>query len=179
MVRMVILTFAFLGWAWYEMSGGSDFVAGDNGVTLLARVEQGPVERGTPTADQPVTVARADTSAAPLTDLTTAVALETEPRKLASLAGPVILSDAVAAPAPAVALAEPSAEPVEPDLRAVTGNRVNLRFGPGTNFAVVTQLLRGDEVEVLADEGAGWVKLRVLDSNRVGWMSGNFLAASN
>lgn len=39
MVRLFVLTFAFLGWAWYEMSGGSEFEPGENGIALLARVE--------------------------------------------------------------------------------------------------------------------------------------------
>jgi len=30
--------------------------------------------------------------------------------------------------------------------------------------------VRGDEVEVISDDGAGWVKLRTRDG-RVGWMA--------
>ena len=35
------------------------------------------------------------------------------------------------------------------------------------------------EVEVIRDNGDGWVKLRVLDSGRVGWMADFLLVASN
>lgn len=64
---------------------------------------------------------------------------------------------------------------VLPDMREVTGTLVNMRNGPGTRFHVVDQLSRGASVEVLADPGDGWVRLKVTESNRVGWMSDDFL----
>ncbi|SDF55941.1 SH3 domain-containing protein [Salipiger thiooxidans] len=64
---------------------------------------------------------------------------------------------------------------VLPDMRKVTGTLVNMRNGPGTRFHVVDQLSRGASVEVLADPGDGWVRLKVTESNRVGWMSDDFL----
>tara|TARA_R100000789_G_scaffold67590_3_gene63570 strand:+ start:66197 stop:66934 length:738 start_codon:yes stop_codon:yes gene_type:complete len=39
MVRIMVVTFAVLGWSWYALSGGRDFVPGDNGVSLLADVD--------------------------------------------------------------------------------------------------------------------------------------------
>jgi uncharacterized protein YgiM (DUF1202 family) len=65
------------------------------------------------------------------------------------------------------------------DYRVVSGSRVNLRAGPGTDFGIVTRLVRGNEVEILDDTGAGWVKLRALDGNDVGWMSDAFLVAAD
>lgn len=65
------------------------------------------------------------------------------------------------------------------DYRQVTGTRVNLRSGPSTNFDAVTQLLRGEEVEILASQDNGWVKLRALDGSEIGWMSDSFLKAVN
>ncbi|MEO1621715.1 MAG: peptidoglycan-binding protein [Cyanobacteria bacterium J06632_3] len=40
----------------------------------------------------------------------------------------------------------------------ITGDRVNIRRGPGTNYPVVTQLNKGDVVRALSREG-DWVKL--------------------
>ena len=57
------------------------------------------------------------------------------------------------------------------DIRAVSGDRVNVRDGPGTNYSVVNQLVRGDKVEVLQDVGDGWVKLRPVDGGPVGWIA--------
>ena len=56
------------------------------------------------------------------------------------------------------------------DIREVTGGRVNLRRGPGTNFNAVGRLTRGEQVLVLSEEN-GWVKLRVLETGRIGYMA--------
>jgi uncharacterized protein YgiM (DUF1202 family) len=63
------------------------------------------------------------------------------------------------------------------DVRAVSGNRVNVRGGPGTSFGVVDSLTRGVEVEILQDPGNGWVKLRPMDGGPEGWMA-DFLLTS-
>ncbi|MEX3316571.1 SH3 domain-containing protein [Sulfitobacter sp. PS-8MA] len=63
------------------------------------------------------------------------------------------------------------------DIRTVTGNRVNVRRGPGTNFGIVGKLGAGDAVKVIEDNGAGWVRLRALDSNEMGWMAEFLLSA--
>ena len=57
------------------------------------------------------------------------------------------------------------------DIRTVSGNRVNVRGGPGTDFGIVTRLVRGDEVEILEDNGDGWVRLRLLGGGTEGWMA--------
>lgn len=62
-------------------------------------------------------------------------------------------------------------------IRSVSGNRVNVRGGPGTDYQVVTKLGRGDSVEVIHDNGDGWVKMRSLGGGQEGWMA-NFLLSS-
>jgi uncharacterized protein YgiM (DUF1202 family) len=57
------------------------------------------------------------------------------------------------------------------DLREVAGSRVNMRSGPGTGYDVLTSLAQGTEVEVIESDGAGWVKLRAVDEDIVGWMA--------
>lgn len=64
------------------------------------------------------------------------------------------------------------------EIRTVTGSRVNMRNGPGTNFSVVTKLSRGQEVVVLQNTGDGWLKLQVVDTNRIGWMADFLVTAS-
>ncbi|MEL7100578.1 MAG: SH3 domain-containing protein [Pseudomonadota bacterium] len=59
----------------------------------------------------------------------------------------------------------------ERDVRAVTGNSVNVRGGPGTGFSVVNRLRRGDEVVILEDPGDGWVMMRPVEGGPVGWMA--------
>jgi hypothetical protein len=175
MIRIMGVTFAVLGWAWWELSGGAAFAPGDNGLRVLASLDR--VEQTAPPRDA-LHMARADTAAlAPDT-------VASEPAQARSIAVETGLSQTRQDPTPiadAAQAADPSApvviEAVSIDYRFVTGGRVNLRSGPGTSFAVLSQLVRGDEVEVLSDPGAGWVKLRVLDGNGVGWMADAFLVA--
>lgn len=75
---------------------------------------------------------------------------------------------AAAEPAPATVALAPTFQ--------VTGTRVNMRAGPGTEYSVVAQLVRGDAVEVMYDDGNGWLQLRDIQSNDVGWMSDRFVA---
>ncbi len=73
-------------------------------------------------------------------------------------------------PQPAAAGAPASAE------WYVTGERVNLRAGPGTENAVVGQLVYGDAAEVLADRD-GWYEIRTADGTTSGWIFGRFLTS--
>jgi hypothetical protein len=223
MARVMLITFLGLGWAWFELSGGTEFTAGDTGVQVLAKVE--PVAPAAPAAVTPApdlaeTVTRDETPA-----LTTLAVAEPRPAQVktvfapasqiaadgdrfVALESPPVMSDAVlvdvaaendpvpselppvdlssfgSAPLDLTASglsAAPLSESVaasQTDYRTVTGSRVNLRLGPATTFAVVTQLLRGEEVEVLDDTGNGWVKLRALDGSDVGWMADSFLTSS-
>jgi hypothetical protein len=216
MTRVILITFGVLGWAWFELSGGTDFVPGENGVQVIARYVPEPkvYDSVKPTVvamadntDESEIVAR-DTSvdlAAVIKPATSDTRLRqvlgqdrtipVEPEKLAALDTPMVMSDAVAIQEDAES-AQPVAyypSPLNPqasgtypslldsqavDYRKVTGSRVNLRGGPSTSFDVVTQLLQGEEVEVLDDSGNGWVKLRALDGSDIGWMSDSFLTAT-
>jgi uncharacterized protein YraI len=60
-------------------------------------------------------------------------------------------------------------------MRQVSGNSVNLRTGPGTGFGRIASLKRGTDVIVLNDPGEGWIKLRVVETGRIGWMAETLL----
>jgi hypothetical protein len=53
----------------------------------------------------------------------------------------------------------------------VTGTRVNVRTGPGTNFPVVTQVNTGDMV-TLRDQAFGWYRVVLSDGATTGWIAG-------
>lgn len=57
------------------------------------------------------------------------------------------------------------------DIRVVKGDLVNMRSGPGTNYEVIDQLTQATEVEVLSSNGQGWVELRPLEGDSVGWIA--------
>ncbi|WP_372834760.1 SH3 domain-containing protein [Puniceibacterium confluentis] len=187
MSRFVILSFAFMGLGFYELSGGADFQPGSNTTAKALGISSAE-------ASVPEKVARADTSSVPLTGVARARfgdgIANTKPTPgvmLATLEVPTVARQAVeparaqAVPGAAEAEAEPATTPLAekmPDIRKVDGSRVNVRFGPGTNYSIVTKLGRGDEVEVLQNNGEGWLKLRVVESNRIGWMADFLVTAA-
>lgn len=69
--------------------------------------------------------------------------------------------------------------PNQRDIRAVDGDRVNMRNGPGTSFSVLASLPRDTRVEVLTDPGDGWVRLRPINGGPVGWMASYLLTNVN
>lgn len=196
MKKFILLTFVFLGWAFYEESGGADFVprkaelmataaearAAAEAERALAEAAKPapppiavPVEVVLAVKDGPVTVApRSDpapVATVAASDSPPEVTLVSLEQSGALFARPLQqLDDQGANPAaPGVVL-----QPRQIDMRIVTGNRVNMRTGPGTSFGVMGSLVRGDEVEVISDQGIGWVKLRTEDG-RVGWMAESLL----
>lgn len=65
---------------------------------------------------------------------------------------------------------------VGPDYLYVTGNRVNVRSGPSTDFRVIGRAVYGDSVEILSRDGQGWAEIRLLGTDDIGYMSVDFLA---
>ncbi|WP_299428211.1 SH3 domain-containing protein [uncultured Shimia sp.] len=204
MNKFVFLSLALLGWIFWELSGGSEFEPKSRTHATKSdtpqQTEDAPVVaraalsvpiikvRATPVASQGGTPAE-------LLPASTAVNIgddtqpETAPVVVASLAtgldafatpgAPVLIkSDATdAAIGDSVSLALNSPQPN--DFRRVRGSRVNMRGGPGTSYSVLMVLARDSEVEVLRENGSGWVKLRDPESGRIGWMSSKMLVASN
>lgn len=210
MTRLIVLTFLFLAFAFYELSGGSQF---DPVETRLARIDAAPEasrvadrSAGTTAATRPE-VSRV---ALNLTGLERVVVPETQQAQVKTIpAGPsredqapitaemiseraqqTVLPSLITGTATVTpvefgrdtelnasslvdedALAEQETPAVDKDIRAVTGTRVNMREGPGTDFSVISSLVEGDKVEVLLDPGNGWVKLRPMNGSAVGWMA--------
>lgn len=185
MWRFILVTFAMLGWAFYELSGGSDYAPLDG--SLQAANDSMP-EPQRPHATVAATaeenreeaqgVVASAASGASAFEITLAAARETAPDvqpdpKPWEAASSSLFSDPVL-PAGVQGLAVPPPEPEpEPaaDIRTVSAAAVNMRNGPGTGYSVLAKLSFGDRVEVLNDPGQGWVKLRVEETGRVGWMA--------
>ncbi|MGB3244027.1 MAG: SH3 domain-containing protein [Sulfitobacter sp.] len=209
MTRFILLTFGFLGWAFYEMSGGSDF---ESQSARMARLNPAPVVTVTPVKDTAeVVTADATTDVVdtdpPLSGSVTRVSLNLTSVKGAAAAaeqaqtaaltkanidpesGVAVNTDTITSSAdtPAIipSLIAPNDNgtstttntPAISDIRIVSGNRVNVRGGPGTDFSVVSRLARGDSVEILEDNGDGWVLMRPVDGGSEGWMA-DFLLTS-
>lgn len=107
---------------------------------------------------------------------------DAEPGEIAHV--DVVTDGAAAAAAAIAASATPDAPEVVTsgdggDIWRVTGDRVNFRAGPSTDDAVLTALVRGDEVEFLAEMPDGWAHLRVVASGTEGYMATRFLEPVN
>jgi uncharacterized protein YgiM (DUF1202 family) len=193
MSRYVILAFAFMGIGFYELSGGADFEPGSH-TTAKALGFESESRSG---AEQPQV-----TEITSRTDLSGTSLAEAARRSLPEGISRIAPQDGIAAPDQQMAVSDPirtrtllgtdqPERPAEPsgmstpeapdfrlDLRVVDANRVNMRSGPGTSYSVVTRLGKGDAVEVLQDTGDGWLKLRVIETDSIGWMADFLVAAS-
>ena len=200
MARFIIVTFGFLAFAFYEMSGGADFDAEE---TRLSRIEApvvveeetlAPVAVADVAPALPENVTRVSlnlnsvndvlrpqrnvrtTAARPRpaeAEVTETALSEEEPTIILPS---LIVDAAVITPVDFNAPAAEEAVASARDVRAVSARSVNVRGGPGTNYSVVNRLTRGAEVEVLQDPGNGWVKLRPLNGGTIGWMADYLLS---
>ncbi len=206
MTRVIIITFAMLGWSFYVISGGPDFEP--RGMRAeqprqVAFVTEPEPARG-PVAEQLVARAALQPAlpaipiveiipdAAPATDeeetrallaqIATGLNLDTSfvteqgtTLTLASLeqgaaALQQVTPDAVTDASEAPPLLEP-----ERDIREVSGTRVNMRDGPGTIYPIIGKATIGQQVEVFGESGTGWLRLRVLNTQQVGWISASLI----
>lgn len=150
MKTYVWVTFGFMAWGYYELSGGSGFVPQER---VIAAVETEEVE----------VVTRADT--------TTLMAVSSSN----AVAAPVVAAAVVAPVEIAVAQETAAPEPAR-DVRSVLGTRVNMRMGPGTGFDVITTLDGGTELEVLDVNADGWANVSVMGTGVMGWMAERLLS---
>jgi uncharacterized protein YgiM (DUF1202 family) len=186
MWRFILLSFALMGWRFYELSGGSDFQPvskyNANSPVLVETLPAAAMAEPSKPVQSVAVVAQSAAAARPLANaapeavtLASASAEPVRTRTSLDLVRVRPMPQPAANPKETVAVViatEP--EPIR-DLRQVKASSVNMRSGPGTSFDILARLTRGTEVEILQDPGSGWVKLRVAHSGRVGWMSASLL----
>jgi hypothetical protein len=177
MGKIIVITFAFMAFAFYELSGGSDFVAIADEKRAALAVEQAEEQRliAETKAERLNTQPEAQIVLASATVSTSGTVVQD-----VEVTPPLVEEEKIEAVTEVAAVLETVVEE-EPaaDMRKVTAARMNMRQGPGQNFSVVAKLNNGDEVEILQDPSDGWVKLKVMDSGRIGWMADFLLTASN
>lgn len=167
MKTYVWVSFAFMGWAYYEVSGGADFAPEQPEVAVAEAETQAEPDIVTRAAT-PTLLSVSTSNLAPAPEAEEAVVVPVVAQ--ATPAEPEIVEDQVAlAPAP---VAE---APV--DIREVASSRVNMRAGPGTNFDVIITLDGGTELEVLEVDGSGWANVATLDRGIEGWMAERLLTS--
>jgi uncharacterized protein YgiM (DUF1202 family) len=190
MKTFILLTFGFLGFAFYQMSGGADFEPAS------ARVLDTTPDA--PAPEQTITTAVAGPAVQPSAMIDTAniAKISSTPdvtRAALNLTSvnepedpapePVRAQIIDSADTPRIILPSLIAGPdtysttLDGDIRSVSANRVNVRGGPSTNYGVVSKLERGAEVLILEDTGTGWVRMQPLDGGQEGWMADFLLTA--
>ena len=206
MTRLMLVTFAMLGWFFYVMSEGPDFEPRGTRVAtspIVAQTENPKArplvpapaqELVTKVAVRPAAPIEPKPEAEPVAEVADSGALlervaasmsaglagfddQGATFSLASLKGNEAVQLRDAASEPAIA--EPVVPPkAEKDIREVSGTRVNMRDGPGTIYPIVGKARMGQKVEVLGDSGTGWLRLRVFPEQQVGWVSASLVRKS-
>ncbi|WP_282092441.1 SH3 domain-containing protein [Epibacterium ulvae] len=202
-LRFVLLSFTGLGWAFYELSGGAAFEPPVRTVQT-AEIAAKPSAKippvvaiadtfPAPVVAEPQKVAHVTAERSAVThDVTQAVALtqvsqpllvlgNTTPNpagdetqqlstlQLTSLEGGL---GALTETQPANQATETAAQ----DIRRIRGSRVNMRQGPGTSYSVIARLVADENVVVLEDNGAGWLRLKSQTNGRVGWIAASLVS---
>ncbi|WP_299900579.1 SH3 domain-containing protein [uncultured Ruegeria sp.] len=204
MTRLVLVTFAALGWTFYVMSGGPDFeprgvrtaepervataprpvkpaVEPAPAETLVVRaavepsVSAPPVTKSVAELDEAETKALLSQVAAGLKANPTLFAEENVTLTLASLEQGLASLEQVTTDAELPTVELPAPVEVTKDIREISGTRVNLRDGPGTIYPIIGKARIGQQVEVFGDSGSGWLRLRVLPGQQVGWISASLV----
>ncbi len=163
MPRYMIVTSLFLFWAFFEMSGGTDFEPPLRDVVADA-------DNADPIFEDyaaPVTVAVTVPEPA-LEAVLVMASYEDEPLAISSVVSDVAL-ETMASPA--------FIAPQATDVRLVSGDWVNMRDGPSTQYQVLETLPRGTEAEVIDVNGDGWAQIRLIGSGKTGWMAERLLSA--
>ncbi|MGH1575978.1 SH3 domain-containing protein [Planktotalea sp.] len=180
MGKIIVITFAFLAFAFYELSDGNEFVPIADEKRAALQIER--IEKERLLAEAKAEKLRNQPKAEPVEQVVLASAIvsteqpQTQQDEVLEAVTAALDADK-AEDIVADAVVEDVAAPQ--DIREVTAARVNMRNGPGQNFSVVAKLTSGEQVEILQDPGDGWVKLRVAENGRVGWMADFLLTASN
>ena len=178
MYRLMILSFLFLGWGFYELSGGPNFRPAETPIAAPILVTEAELvsidETRLLIADAVADVAAADTFAPPEIVMRSSMDF-TRPAGVDARDGLEELTDvALASRQPLEGVQLPgAAEEAPATLYEVAGTRVNMRGGPGTGHRVIVTLDGGTALEVIGRSG-GWAEVR-LPNGRTGWMSANLL----
>ncbi|WP_241481180.1 SH3 domain-containing protein [Ruegeria sp. ANG-S4] len=205
MTRLIVITFAALGWTFYVMSGGPDFEPrGERGSQpeLIASIsETEPQATEADRAQDLVTnvalravPVRATPEPAPTPQEVVVLVEEPETNSLSGFStfadqGANLtlasLEEGAAGLRQVETATQTDATPtstvpeVEKDIREISGTRVNMRDGPGTIYPIIGKVTLGQKVEVLSESGTGWLRLRVLPAQQIGWVSASLVRKSS
>ncbi len=70
---------------------------------------------------------------------------------------------------PVIIATSSAAEEINGNVYYVDSEMVNLREGPGTNFSILDQVERGDEL-IEVDRAGSWIRVKATESSAAGWI---------
>lgn len=187
MWRFILVTFGFLGWSFYELSDGADFVPEIAAVSTETNTQIASKTPSRPAATSAQKINSITNVSVPTTATSKAHFVSLRQNQVAPKpsAGTNVTLASVSQTRPSAQLGqdlnkarrlthpETTAQPKPGllDIRNVKKNRVNMRSGPGTQYGVAAKLSKGTEVEILSNLGNGWLELRVVETGKIGWMA--------
>ena len=190
MWRFITISFAFLGWAFYHLSGGADYEPRLQSIQARAKLDNvRPLARPEPVAvvelpgenaatDDSDAVTRALSTLDDL-DLTKDTGFKVTLAAVEQADVPKVTFEAdtqktqILVETPVIEQETVQVEEPEPfrDIREVTGTVVNMRDGPSTFYLAIGKLRQGDQIEVLDTSSDGWLKIRTVTTGQEGWMA--------
>ena len=169
--RFIFLSFAFMGWAFYEVSGGPDFKP--QITATLATIDQAAQP---PAASDAAPVFQLGVRPAPEPPKEIPALITTRMVRTDQRGDTTLLPDGASRKTPKLVFSLSAYDDVAPEIKRIRSENVNMRTGPGTKFVVVDTLAMDSRVKLLDGSVDGWVKLRSLDSGRVGWVHRRFVS---
>ncbi len=199
MSRFVFVSFVFLGWGFYELSGGAEFKPRIRENFDIE--EEPPKETIRKTSNQSIRRAKNTSGSIALASERVADSVPTQwlpttkpdllSQDLNSLQPNLTQVPSLTQPNFTLRNAEvefklPTSQAPEDensiatsrDLQIVKGDRVNMRDGPGTNHAVLATLVRDQQVIVLRVSDSGWAEIQVVATGHIGWTFSGLLHTS-
>ena len=190
MWRFITISFAFLGWAFYHLSGGADYEPRLQSIQARAKLDDvRPIARPEPVvvaslSQENETVSDADAVTRALStlddlDLTKDTGFKVTLAAVEQADVPKVTFEAdtqktqILVETPEITPETAQVEVPEPlrDIREVTGTVVNMRDGPSTFYLAIGKLRQGDQIEVLDTSSEGWLKIRAVETGQEGWMA--------
>ena len=178
MNQFMTVTSLMLFWAFYEMSGGTEFTPGATAEAANASETVEPFEVAfedfyvpfnAPVIHKAETAVAEAQFATPSTNgVTQASFTETTALTTRMIGEPAVIRTL---PQDLASNPQPAALQQRQDIRIIAGDRVNMRSGPGTSFDTIGTFPQGTEAEVLTINDQDWAQIRLLETDQTGWMA--------
>lgn len=159
--KFIVVSFGFMAWAFYELSGGADFVPETRPLAQAPIVAQDKIDAAVVADPEPQVVMAS-------------LVVDTAP-DVTPVADPVVSQEFVSLSTSPTGLIAPTETPPGADVMTVTAQSLNVRSGPSTNNAVIGKLTQYENVSLVQETADGWALIRIEGDGIEGWVARRFL----